>query len=329
MKSARTLTLALSVLCLALVPAFAGPIIESVPGARGEINWTNGTLRAAGAGVRPKDAESPAQARLLARQAAIADAYRNMATLISEVRVTGNTTVERYLVGSDTVRLAVEAYIRGAQVVQEREDADGTYRVLLQVGMNGPQSLSSIVLPGVLQGPTAPAPPGVTLTPQPARITPSPAGAASIEAQPSLTMPAQAPTDLEPELLTPADAQGPFTGLIIDARGLNVQPAMAPRVLDPTNKEVYGTVNVDPDYVNDVGIVGYMGTIRSGLGIARVGKRPLVVRAIGTPDAFHRYVTISAGDAQRVLDENKKTHFLQKNAVIFVVDERRGRDEGN
>ena len=35
--------------------------------------------------------------RLLARSAAIADAYRNMAQVINEVRVTANTTVERHL----------------------------------------------------------------------------------------------------------------------------------------------------------------------------------------------------------------------------------------
>ena len=302
MRTVRAWMVALAAACLVVAATAAGErIIEGVPAANGQINWSEGVLSATGTGVRPRDAESPAQARLLAKRAAIADAYRNMAHLVSEVRVTANTTVERYLTTNDTVRLNVEAYIRGARVIDEREDADGVYTVTLQLGMTGKQSLTGLVLPSV------PAAPVVEPQPVPA--------------------PAPEPRVLEADLLTPADAKGPFTGLIIDTRGLNVQPAMSPRILDPSGKDVYTGAGVDADRIQETGVAGYMGTIRASLGVERVGSRPLVVRAIGTPDEFHRYVTISAADAERVRAEDQESHFLGKAAVILVVDERRARDE--
>lgn len=298
--------LTLAVLCTLTVPAGAAPIIEPIAGAHGQVNWSEGVLSVIGAGVRPPDAISVAQGRLLARRAAIADAYRNLAHLVSEVRVTSNTTVERYVNTADTIRLNVEAYVRGAQIVEEKDDADGTYTVTLRVGMTGKESLTGIMLPKIVGAPVL----------DTKLVAP--------------TLPRVAPTvaNLENELLTPVDAPGPFTGLIVDTRGLNIQPAMSPRLYDPSGKEVYGTVQIGADFAEDIGIAGYMGTIRTALDVARVGKNPLVIRAVGSPDEFHRYVTISAADALRVLAENDKSQFLQKCAVIFVVDERRARDEG-
>lgn len=311
MHAPKTWAAALAALCLCAAGFAAGPILEGVPAARGEINWSDGVLRATGHGVRPIDAQSPAQARLLARRAAIADAYRNLAHLISEVRVSANTTVERYVVSSDTVRMNVEAYVRGARVVAEEDSADGVYTVTLQVGMTGREALTGIVLPSALQSAAS----------QPVQISTQPEPVAAPQ-------PVSRPLhNLETELLTPAAAEGPFTGLIIDARGLNIQPAMSPRILDETGKEVYGTMNIDPDVVEESGVVGYMGTIRASSGIARVGSRPLIIRATGSPDAFRQYVTISSADAQRVLSENASARFLEKCAVVLVIDERQARDE--
>lgn len=322
MRGLRSFWIAIVALSYLPGAALAGPITEFIPQAHGEVKWSEGVLRATGFGVRPKDAESPAQARLLARSAAIADAYRNMAQVINEVRVTANTTVERHLTASDLLRLSVQAYIRGAQVVEEQDHPDGTYTVALQVGLFGEKGLTGLVLPSLLRVPpkvSAGSPPGITLD-QPSLATPAPV----LASRESLASPV---ASLEEALLTPATDEGPFTGVIIDARGLNVQPAMSPRIYDPTGREIYGTVNVDPSFAEEVGVAGYMGTIRAAMALPRVGNHPLVIRAMGTPDRFHRYLTLSAEDAQRLLAADARSRFLEKCAVAIVVDERRARDE--
>lgn len=325
MSGLKSFWIALAALCCVAGAALAGPITEFIPQANGEVKWSEGVLRATGFGVRPKDADTPAQARLLARSAAIADAYRNMAQVINEVRVTANTTVERHLTLNDTLRLSVQAYIRGAEVVEERDNADGTYTIVLQVGFFGKNGLTGMVLPGVLRSAArvdSGGPPGITLD-LPA-LTPPATAAVAVAAVGAVAVPGMG---LETDLLTAATDEGPFTGVIIDARGLNVQPAMSPRIYDPAGKEIYGTVGVDASFAEDVGVAGYMGTVRAAMALPRVGNRPLVIRAAGTPDTFHRYLTISGEDAQRLLAADAKSHFLQKCAVTIVVDERRTRDE--
>ena len=317
MKSKSYLLPALLVLTACAAAANVHCIREILP-QKGEINWSDQVIEATGSGVRPADAESPAQARLLAKRAAITDAYRNLAQIISEVRVTSDTTVQRFITTDDTIRTSVQAYIRGARVVEEKEEADGTFTVTVRIGMAGKRALTGMILPRALEP---------TPAPQPAPAANPPAA----EAPPLLTPPTEVRPQtadlLEPDLLTPADAQGPFTGLIVDTRGLDVQPAMSPRIYDAEGREVYGTMNIDPGYAEEVGIAGYMGTIRASLGISRVGKRPLVVRAAGTPDAFRRYISLNAVDAERVLAENRHSKFLERCAVVLVVDERRARDE--
>lgn len=299
--------------------AVMDPVREVMPDAHGQIDWSNQVLQATGSGVRPPNAASPAQARLMAKRAAVADAYRNLAQLVSDVQVTSETTVQKFITTNDTVRLSVQAYIRGARVVEESEDPDGTYTVTLQVGMAGKRCLTGIILPRVF----AQAPPAGGVAegnpPDGPKIDFTPAPPANVA--PGL------PDLLEPDLLTAPDEHGPFTGLIIDARGFDVQPAMSPRIYDASGREVYGTMNVDPGYAEETGIMGYMGTIRAALTTPRVGRRPLVIRAIGTPDAFRRYITISDADAERVRAENRESRFLKNCAVTVVVDERRARDE--
>ena len=166
MRGLRSFWIAIVALSYLPGAALAGPITEFIPQANGEVKWSEG-VRATGFGVRPKDAESPAQARLLARSAAIADAYRNMAQVINEVRVTANTTVERHLTASDLLRLSVQAYVRGAEVIEERDNPDGTYSVALQVGLFGEKGLTGLVLPSLLRIPpkvsAGSPPPGITL----------------------------------------------------------------------------------------------------------------------------------------------------------------------
>ena len=323
MRGLRSFWIAIVALSYLPGAALAGPITEFIPQANGEVKWSEGVLRATGFGVRPKDAESPAQARLLARSAAIADAYRNMAQVINEVRVTANTTVERHLTASDLLRLSVQAYVRGAEVIEERDNPDGTYSVALQVGLFGEKGLTGLVLPSLLRIPpkvsAGSPPPGITLD-QPSPVPPGPVMASrEILGTPTLSP--------EAALLTPATDEGPFTGVIIDARGLNIQPAMSPRIYDPAGQEIYGTVNVDASFAEEVGVAGYMGTIRAAMALPRVGNHPLVIRAVGTPDRFHRYLTLSAEDAQRLLAAHARSRFLEKCAVAIVVDERRARDE--
>ena len=74
-----------------------------------------------------------------------------------------------------------------------------------------------------------------------------------------------------------------FSGLIIDARGLGIQPAMAPKVLNDAGNEVYGTGYVSREYAVQMGIVGYTKNIDQAKADERTGDNPFTVKGIITP----------------------------------------------
>ncbi len=114
---------------------------------------------------------------------------------------------------------------------------------------------------------------------------------------------------------------GPFSSLIIDASGLGLKRAMSPKIRREDKSEVWGTVEVDPDFVLETGIVSYTASMAEAVRDPRRGDNPLVIKAIGISGGkFLCDPVISDGDAITVLNEEKNTHFLEKFNVIFIAN---------
>jgi len=71
-----------------------------------------------GQGVAPVNTTSPAQAYALAKRAAIADGYRLIAEKVQGVEIEGQDLIKNMMVKSSTVRTAVFAKVKNAQVTQ-------------------------------------------------------------------------------------------------------------------------------------------------------------------------------------------------------------------
>ncbi|MHB1461156.1 MAG: hypothetical protein ACYC1M_07750 [Armatimonadota bacterium] len=114
---------------------------------------------------------------------------------------------------------------------------------------------------------------------------------------------------------------GPYTSLIVDASGLGLKRAMSPKIRREDKSEVWGTVEVDADFVLETGIVSYTASMAGAIRDPRAGDNPLVIQAIGISGGkFLCDPVISDGDAKNVLDEEKVTHFLEKFNVIFIAN---------
>lgn len=128
------------------------------------------------------------------------------------------------------------------------------------------------------------------------------------------------PPNDEAALLTPAETKGPFTGIIVDARGLPVKRSMAPRVVDAALRDVYSGAHASMDYLEDIGVAGYATSIAAALKLPRVGNKPLVVRAVGLGDATGICPAISLEDARRILGDGGVTAIFTKCSVCIVMD---------
>ena len=276
-------------------------------------NWDSAVVTAEGTGVAPANAYNSVQARMLARRAAIVDAYRQLAEQIKGVNVDADTTVENMMVTSDVVRTHVSALVQGARIVEEKTLSEGGYSVTLQVPMFG---VSNSLASAVIERPQAKAAfPDVVGGVEPS--VPRPATDYGYPSLPSTTVPSTQPIYGQGSSASAAPsgrAIGGYTGLIVDCRGLGLKPVMSPVIKNAEGTPIYGYKNLDYDKVISNGMAGYTTDIARA---SRAGSNPLVVRAVSL-DNHNGNPVLSVADANRVLIENGATGFLDTASVVFL-----------
>jgi hypothetical protein len=120
----------------------------------------------------------------------------------------------------------------------------------------------------------------------------------------------------------PVPKEGPavYTGLIVDAKGLKVKPALSPKILDMDGREVYGSAFVSREYAIEQGIVGYAKDLSAAQQNERVATNPLIIKAIKAAGSGGSDLIISNDDANSLRDSSKNMSFLEKCRVMIVVD---------
>lgn len=266
----------------------------------GKIDWTKEEIRARGIGIAPKFATTPGQITALAREAAIVAAERNLLKVIAGTHITSETTVQNLILESDVIKTKVSGLLKGAVIVEEKPYGTNGYEVIMAVNLFGKSSLSQAIdLPKQFQTIV----PEVKLVPAPIpEVKPDP------EVKP-----------VNPPVTVPAAG---YTGLIIDCRGMNLSRSMCPRILDQTNANIWGSLSVSTEMVNEKGIAGYYKSEKDQAIEERVGKNPLVIKALRTSGGktFKTDVVLSPADVELVKAENAKTLFLEKLNVAFLTD---------
>ena len=127
--------------------------------------------------------------------------------------------------------------------------------------------------------------------------------------------------DAKPTEETSQTAAETYTSVIIDARGLGVERGMSPKIRRPDGAEIWGTKDVDSDYVLEEGIVVYCKTEEAAKKNKRCGDCPLILKAVKSQVKMQGYdLCVEAADGLTLLEADKRGHFLNVNKVIFLVD---------
>jgi hypothetical protein len=247
---------------------------------KGEINWAEQSIRATGSGAPNPDAPNIAAARLGAERAAKADALRNILETVKGVRIDSETLVVNAMTQNDVIRTRVQGMVRGAQVVNTRYLSDGAVEVTVEIRMASQ---------------TAPA-----------------------DSLSATVLPPQAMGTQSPNI--PKAGNPVYTGVIFDARGLSLRPAMSPKVLDEDGREVYGSAFVSQEWATKFGILGYVKDLEGAKKSDRVAANPLVVKASKVSGTAGCDLVISNADAQGMRDMSKNLSFLEQCRVLIVVD---------
>lgn len=248
------------------------------------------TITADGYGVLPQNRPF-GQAKLMARRAAVVEAQRNLLETVKDVAIDSETNVEMSMTLNDTIHSEISGVIRGARVIDEEYiPEDGIYRVTMSVPMYGVGSLGQVVFDNVIGN------------------------------NQKVPVPAPSPT-YNPS----TQLNGNYTGLVIRARGAGLVRTFCPAIYDTSGRAIYGVYNVDKKYAIDYGVVGYaqgpQGWDKVRMGTSRAGSNPLVVDIVEVRQRVANKcdVVISVEDADRILAENRYSHFLDNYAVMFEI----------
>lgn len=96
-----------------------------------------------------------AQLRAMGMRAAKLDAYRNLAEQVYGFRLSGATTISAFASQRDYVRVYVDAYVRGARVVEVTALPDGSYQAKVEAEL--PADLHACLVRGDCPQPPKPA----------------------------------------------------------------------------------------------------------------------------------------------------------------------------
>ena len=110
------------------------------------------------------------------------------------------------------------------------------------------------------------------------------------------------------------------TGLIIDARGLGLSPAMAPKVVDEADKLVYGAKIVSREAAVTHGIAIYEKDFETAKKNDRIGDNPLVIKGTKAKGRNKTNVVVSDDDGAKARKAAEGQSFLNQCKVVVVVD---------
>ena len=316
--------------------------IESL--AEGHIDWTQHALFAYGDGTAPAAISDPVQQRLHGLRHAREAAFRTMRELIGHIRLNADTQLQdagfnrdfqelvRVAIGSQSedqgrYRIAVRLLLLGdfaAAVLPQVEPIDPRSYDLSHFDDFSavPTPTDSLGIPTVADSLATPvvsdslAPP----TTVDSLATPVTVDSLTTPAD-SLTTPATADSLAADELVF-FIPEAPYTGLLVDVRGLGLQPNIAPRVLSTEGHVIHGAATVARSLATAYGVAGYDDDIDRAYTSERLGgeeANPFVVRATGTAGRYSGDAVIDDFDVAQVLQADEVGDFLRQGRVTFLL----------
>ena len=248
---------------------------------QGAVDWDRRVVSAEGIGAPNPNAPNMAAARAGAINAAKMMALRDLIATVKGMYISSETTVENYMTTSDVVKGQVEGVARAfRQVGSPKYLDDGSVTITIEMSIDG--DLSAIAMGGEQFGTT------------------TTGGSVSYNN-------------------TPTASGSGYSGLIIDCSAVSLRPALSPKIVDETGKEVYGSANVSRDFAVQQGMMGYLKDLNKAKTNTRIGTNPFVIRAIGTSGSNKTDIVISNADAAKISELAATLNFLRECRVIAII----------
>ncbi len=324
-----------------------GKVNEKGDAISGTINWTKGSVSAIGYGVAPKDAD-PEVAPLLAREAAYTVALANLLEITKGVKITSTSTVENFIFKDQKVEKSVEGVIMGAKVIKQDIKKDGqVFKAVVEVGIilddltgampsnitdipASQKSMNDLIKPAVIhQYPTLNAiDPNneILITTDHTNLDkisetlnkPENKTEQKSEVANKLSEEIQVIRSIQEK--EPSKPEEEYTGIVINASGLNVTYAIYPMIFakkDDGFAMLYGDEAMNrPGKDVELWAI-WVTTLSDANNEESVKPNPLIINAIGINERGES--VIDEKDAEKIESLEKKYGFLEKAKVVIVT----------
>ncbi len=253
----------------------------------GEINWRSGKIAATGFSELVQKKTSGQAIRNEAPSAARQKAVNIIAGLVGGLSLSGGRTVSDAMDKEPSIAEKVSEMVRFAPVVQQRFLSDGAAEIVIEMSIYG--GFAQLILPEDIRH---------IETIQPVNVINE----------------KQGPTEKAHA------GRSKFGGLVIDARGLGITPAMMFTVFDENRKPVYGSAYVSREYAVQWGMAAYVRRIPTGNDFKRVAPRPLVIKGLRAVGIGRTDIVINNADAIKLKGVVENLILLRQGRVAVVLD---------
>ncbi|MCF8067868.1 MAG: hypothetical protein K9L30_04715 [Desulfobacterales bacterium] len=260
----------------------------------GIINWTLGIIEAKGNGIPENNTSDPTASRQAAISSARRDAQLNLFEVSKNLRISSVCTVNDIISNDDTLKRNLIDLIENTDAAAQEFLSDGTAVITVRMSIYG--GFSQLLLPMEIK---------------------------QIETIKSVNTSGTEPVSKNSDLPTAPDNRKNdiFTGLIVDARGINAKPCMAPKITDEAGNEVYGPAFASREFAVHQGMSGFRTNLQETQPDSCHSEIPFVVKGLRTLESSMTDIVISNADALRINSASENLSILKECRVMIVIND--------
>ncbi len=254
----------------------------------GSINWEQQVVIAVGEG-HPTPDTPPGEYRTAAREQALTRAEKNLTTLVREINIDGNHRNRDLFESYGTLAADLPRLIQTARILDTRMGANGRTEISLMLSLN--------TIAGWI---------GSVMDDSRAAGNASPLAAVT-------------GGDMSGERVAPAGA--PVTGVIVDARGIALEPALFPLILNSSREILYSARWHTSQHLSVYRAMSYVQKMSAARKLSHISGNPRAIRAIGARGKYRANILLdrAGSDSLRTILEHNP-QILREGKIVILMD---------
>jgi hypothetical protein len=112
-----------------------------------------------------------------------------------------------------------------------------------------------------------------------------------------------------------------YTGVLIDARDITLNPSLFTRIYNEDNKEAYSVNFAKLEYIHSQGLVTYVNSLSDAFNSEMVGINPLRITALRSVGERKNEIVISNASAKMMHSSQNNLKLLEQCKVVILISE--------